>query len=77
MRARIHINLLFIHTFLFFFGWCESVYFVHSEVAAIKNVIAKQLGSNNLLNNARAAVCALDNLTTKSQVFKKRDINSN
>ena len=47
------------------------------EVAGIKNVIAKQLGSNNLLNNARAAVCALDNLTTKSQVFKKRDINSN
>ena len=47
------------------------------EVAGVKNVIAKQLGSNNLLNNARAAVCALDNLTTKSQVFKKRDINSN
>jgi len=44
------------------------------EVAGIKNVIAKQLGSNNLLNNARAAVCALDNLTTKSQVIKKRDL---
>ena len=44
------------------------------EVAGIKNVIAKQLGSHNLLNNARAAVCALDNLTTKSQVLKKRSL---
>jgi|TARA_B110000967_G_scaffold209731_1_gene267353 small subunit ribosomal protein S5 len=47
------------------------------EVAGIKNVIAKQLGSNNLLNNARAALNALDSLTTKSQVYKKRGINSN
>jgi len=47
------------------------------EVAGIKNVIAKQLGSDNLLNNARAAVCALDNLTTRSEVAKKRDINLN
>lgn len=45
------------------------------EVAGVKNVIAKQLGSNNLLNNARASICALQNLTTKSQVAKKRDIN--
>ena len=44
------------------------------EVAGVKNVIAKQLGSNNLLNNARAAVVALGSLTTKSQVAKKRDI---
>jgi len=44
------------------------------EVAGVKNVIAKQLGSNNLLNNARAAINALQNLTTKSQVAKKRDI---
>jgi small subunit ribosomal protein S5 len=42
------------------------------EVAGVKNVIAKQLGSNNLLNNARASICALENLTTKSQVAKKR-----
>lgn len=47
------------------------------EVAGIKNVIAKQLGSDNLLNNARAAVCALDSLTTKSEVAKKRNINLN
>lgn len=44
------------------------------EVAGVKNVIAKQLGSNNLLNNARASICALNNLTTKSQVAKKRDL---
>ena len=44
------------------------------EVAGVKNVIAKQLGSNNILNNARAAVVALDNLTTKSEVAKKRDL---
>jgi len=47
------------------------------EVAGIKNVIAKQLGSNNILNNARAAVVALGNLTTKSQVAKKRDLYTN
>ena len=45
------------------------------EVAGVKNVIAKQLGSNNLLNNARASIYALDNLTTRSQVAKKRDLN--
>jgi len=47
------------------------------EVAGIKNVIAKQLGSDNLLNNARASICALNNLTTKSEVAKKRDLNLN
>ena len=44
------------------------------EVAGVKNVIAKQLGSNNLLNNARASICALDNLTTKAQVMEKRNV---
>lgn len=43
------------------------------EVAGIKNVIAKQLGSNNLLNNARATVCALNNLTTRDKVDQKRN----
>ena len=47
------------------------------EVAGIKNVIAKQLGSDNLLNNARAAVCALGSLTTKSEVAKKRNFDLN
>ena len=45
------------------------------EVAGVKNVIAKQLGANNLLNNARASICALENLTTKSEVAKKRNLN--
>ena len=44
------------------------------EVAGVKNIIAKQLGSNNLLNNARASIVALKNLTTKSQVTKKRNL---
>jgi len=44
------------------------------EIAGVKNVIAKQLGANNLLNNARASICALENLTTKSQVTKKRNL---
>lgn len=44
------------------------------EVAGVKNVIAKQLGSNNLLNNARASINALENLTTKSQIVKKRNL---
>ena len=44
------------------------------EVAGVKNIIAKQLGSNNLLNNARASISALKNLTTKSKVIKKRDL---
>lgn len=44
------------------------------EVAGVKNVIAKQLGSDNLLNNARASISALENLTTKSQVTKKRNL---
>jgi len=45
------------------------------EVAGVKNVIAKQLGSDNLLNNARATICALQNLTTKVEVNNKRDLN--
>ena len=45
------------------------------EVAGVKNVIAKQLGSDNLLNNARASICALEYLMTKSQVKKNRNLN--
>jgi small subunit ribosomal protein S5 len=44
------------------------------EVAGIKNVIAKQLGSNNILNNARASILALDNLTNKSETIKNREL---
>lgn len=42
--------------------------------AGIKNVIAKQLGANNLLNNAKATICALEKLTTKSAALKKRNL---
>jgi len=45
------------------------------EVAGVKNVMAKQLGSNNLLNNARASMCGLNQLTTKKEVSKKRNLN--
>nr|YP_003002200.1 30S ribosomal protein S5 [Aureoumbra lagunensis]ACS36912.1 30S ribosomal protein S5 [Aureoumbra lagunensis] len=34
------------------------------EAAGVQNILAKQLGSNNLLNNARATVCALQELKT-------------
>lgn len=44
------------------------------EVAGVKNVIAKQIGSDNLLNNARAAINALTRLTTKEEVEKNRQI---
>ena len=44
------------------------------EVAGVKNVIAKQLGSNNLLNNARAAISGLEQLTTKAEVEKRRNL---
>ena len=37
------------------------------EAAGVQNILAKQLGSNNLLNNARATVCALQNLKTLSE----------
>lgn len=46
------------------------------EVAGVKNVIAKQLGSNNLLNNARASISALRNLKTKSEIAKQRGLKS-
>jgi len=32
------------------------------ELAGIKNILSKQLGSNNLLNNARATINGLSNL---------------
>ena len=44
------------------------------ELAGVKNILAKQLGSNNPLNNARAAINALGSLRTLSQVAKERDI---
>jgi ribosomal protein S5 len=43
------------------------------EVAGVKNVIAKQLGSNNLLNNARASICARK-FNNKISSSKKRNL---
>ena len=44
------------------------------ELAGVKNILAKQLGSNNPLNNARAAIDALESLRTFSEVAKERGI---
>lgn len=44
------------------------------ELAGIKNILAKQLGSNNTLNNARATLNALENLHTFHDTASKRDI---
>lgn len=44
------------------------------ELAGIKNILAKQLGSNNPLNNARAAVNALEQIRSFSEVAKERDV---
>lgn len=41
------------------------------EVAGIKNIIAKQLGSGNLLNNARTAIVALESLITRTEVNRR------
>lgn len=44
------------------------------ELAGVKNALAKQLGSNNPLNNARAAVDALDSLRTFAEVAEERGV---
>lgn len=44
------------------------------ELAGIKNILAKQLGSNNPLNNARATINALETLRTFSEVAEERNI---
>ncbi|BAZ45041.1 ribosomal protein S5 [Chondrocystis sp. NIES-4102] len=44
------------------------------ELAGVKNILAKQLGSNSPLNNARAAIDALDSLRTFAEVARERDI---
>lgn len=44
------------------------------ELAGVRNILAKQLGSNNPLNNARAAVVALSTLRTFSEVAQERGI---
>jgi small subunit ribosomal protein S5 len=44
------------------------------ELAGVKNILAKQLGSSSPLNNARAAVNALSTLRTFKEVARSRDI---
>ncbi len=44
------------------------------ELAGVQNILAKQLGSNNPLNNARAAVNALAALRTLADVAQERDV---
>lgn len=44
------------------------------ELAGIKNILAKQLGSDNSLNNARAVLNALTNLKTFKDTAEKRNI---
>ncbi len=44
------------------------------ELAGVRNILAKQLGSNNPLNNARAAVNALGALRKFSEVAEERGI---
>ena len=44
------------------------------ELAGVRNILAKQLGSSNPLNNARAAVDGLSTLRTFGDVAKERDI---
>ncbi|MDX2098772.1 MAG: 30S ribosomal protein S5 [Leptolyngbyaceae cyanobacterium bins.59] len=44
------------------------------ELAGVRNVLAKQLGSGNPLNNARAAVNALASLRTFAEVAEERGI---
>lgn len=44
------------------------------ELAGVRNVLAKQLGSNNPLNNARATINALETLRTFAEVAQDRGI---
>ena len=40
------------------------------ELAGIKNILAKQFGSNNILNNAKTTILALTRLTEKVELGK-------
>ena len=44
------------------------------ELAGIKNIVAKQLGSKNLLNNARATIRAFESIKNPMTVVQDRDI---
>nr|YP_009122098.1 30S ribosomal protein S5 [Choreocolax polysiphoniae]AJH65856.1 30S ribosomal protein S5 [Choreocolax polysiphoniae] len=47
------------------------------ELVGIKNILAKQLGSNNILNNARAVINTLQNLRTFKEIAIDRNIKIN
>lgn len=44
------------------------------ELGGLKNILSKQLGSNNALNNARATINGLKKLMTKEVVMKNRQL---
>lgn len=44
------------------------------ELAGVKNILAKQLGSSNPLNNARAAVNALESIRSFKDVADERGV---
>ena len=44
------------------------------ELSGVQNILAKQLGSNNPLNNARAAINGLSELRTPSEAARQRDV---
>jgi len=44
------------------------------ELAGVKNILAKQLGSDNLLNNAHATISALENLKNPATVALQRNL---
>ncbi|WP_026786889.1 30S ribosomal protein S5 [Planktothrix rubescens] len=44
------------------------------ELAGVRNILAKQLGSSNPLNNARATIDALQSLRTLADVAKERGV---
>jgi small subunit ribosomal protein S5 len=42
------------------------------ELGGIKNILAKQFGSNNILNNAKATILALTNINEKIELGKSQ-----
>jgi small subunit ribosomal protein S5 len=44
------------------------------ELAGVKNILAKQLGSDNLLNNAHATISALTNMKNPAMVAAERNL---
>jgi small subunit ribosomal protein S5 len=47
------------------------------EVSGLQNILAKQLGSKNILNNARATILALKSLKTPQIIANQRNISLN